>query len=227
MTTPMPESKQLLTLSNNAFPGYDVLAKRLGPSWNEKTREVVTHRLSIGAEPHFFAADEFQTLLAAAARITPQPSHRPPIPVAALVDDKLHRGRADGYRRDGLPQEREAWRRGLKALDAEAIDAYGTRFHELPAADQDVLLARMQKGELRGRAWDGMPSDTFFKRRMARDIVLAYYAHPTAWSEIGWGGPASPRGYVRMDFDERDPWEAAEVKPGEAEATRRENRRVG
>ena len=23
---------------------------------------------------------------------------------------------------------------------------------------------------------------------------------PTAWSEIGWGGPASPRGYVRMDY---------------------------
>ena len=59
-----------------------------------------------------------------------------------------------------------------------------------------------------------MPSDAFFKMRMAHDIVLAYYAHPTAWSEIGWGGPASPRGYVRMDFDERDSWEAAEVKDG-------------
>ena len=53
---------------------------------------------------------------------------------------------------------------------------------------------------------------------MAHDIVRAYYAHPTAWSEIGWGGPASPRGYVRMDFDERDPWEAAEAKHGDVEA---------
>ena len=214
-------------LLENRFPAYDVLSKRLGPSWNEKTREVVTRRLAIGAEPRFFTADEFETLLAAAARITPQPSHRPPIPVAALVDDKLHRGCADGYRAGGLPREREAWRRGLKALDAEAIDAYGARFHELPGADQDVLLARMQKGELKGRAWDGMPCDTFFDMRLAHDIVLAYYAHPTAWSEIGWGGPASPRGYVRMDFDERDPWEAAEAKPGDEAAARRKNRRVG
>jgi hypothetical protein len=56
---------------------------------------------------------------------------------------------------------------------------------------------------------------------MAGDIVLAYYAHPTAWSEIGWGGPASPRGYVRLDFNERDPWEAAEADNGhEAQAHR-------
>jgi hypothetical protein len=84
----------------------------------------------------------------------------------------------------------------------------------------------MEKGELKGAAWGSMASETFFKMRMARDIVLAYYAHPTAWSEIGWGGPASPRGYVRMDFNERDPWEAAEVKNGDLEAARRRNRRV-
>ena len=89
-----------------------------------------------------------------------------------------------------------------------------------------VLLERMQKGELRKPAWTDMTSDAFFKMRLARDIVLAYYAHPTAWSEIGWGGPASPRGYVRMDFDERDPWEAAEVRDGDIDAARRKNSRV-
>ncbi len=49
---------------------------------------------------------------------------------------------------------------------------------------------------------------------MIADITHAYYAHPTAWNEIGFGGPASPRGYVRMQLDRRDPWEAAEAKPG-------------
>jgi hypothetical protein len=37
-----------------------------------------------------------------------------------------------------------------------------------------------------------------------------YYAHPQAWDEIGFGGPASPRGYVRMGFNRYDPWEAVE-----------------
>jgi hypothetical protein len=85
----------------------------------------------------------------------------------------------------------------------------------------------MQSGELSAPEWGSMSPKQFFKRRMARDIVLAYYAHPTAWSEIGWGGPASPRGYVRLDFNERDPWEAAEAGGGEAASVRRINRHVG
>lgn len=208
------------------FPDYDVLSKRQGPSWNDKTREVIARRLSIGSQPKFFTADEFLTVLAVADRIVPQPPTRSAIPVAGLVDHKLHLAQSDGYRLAGTPGDREAWRRGLQALDAEAELAFGGRFHKLPEGQQDLLLKRMQKGELRNAAWSPMTSDAFFKMRLARDLVLAYYAHPTAWSEIGWGGPASPRGYVRMDYDERDPWEAAEVRDGDIETARRKNDRV-
>ena len=183
-------------------------------------------RLAIGGNQKFFTADEFRTVEALAARIVPQPSDRPPIPVAALVDEKLRLGKEDGYRRAGMPREREAWRRGLKALDAEAEAAHGARFRDLSEAHQDTLLSGMQQGALKSAEWGGIKCEEFFKMRLAHDIVLAHYSHPTAWSEIGWGGPASPRGYVRMDFNERDPWEAAEVKDGDVEAARRKNRRV-
>ena len=53
-----------------------------------------------------------------------------------------------------------------------------------------------------------------------------YYSHPTAWSEMGFGGPASPRGYVRMELDRRDPWEAAESKAGGEAHALRENKHV-
>jgi hypothetical protein len=187
---------------------------------------VIARRLSIGSRPKFFTADEFLTVLAVADRIVPQPTTRSPIPVAALVDHKLHLAQSDGYRLPGTPREGDAWRLGLKVLNAEAEAAFGARFHKLTEAEQELLLARMQKGELQNSAWDDMASGAFFRMRLARDIVLAYYSHPTAWNEIGWGGPASPRGYVRMDFDERDPWEAAEVRDGKVEAARRRNDRV-
>lgn len=209
------------------YPGYDVLSKRQSPSWNEQTRRVVTRRLALGGPPRFFSDEEFQTVTAIASRIVPQPTTRAPVPVAALVDDKLASGKSDGFRVAGMPREPDAWRLGLKALDAEAIGAYGEDFYRLAAGLQDALLARMQSGELKSAAWGGMTSKDFFKKRMAHDIVLAYYAHPTAWSEIGWGGPASPRGYVRLDFNERDPWEAAEAANGDDAQVRRINSHVG
>lgn len=208
------------------YPGYDVLIKRTGPSWNEQTRRVITRRLSIDSTPRFFTAPEFRTVGAIAARIVPQPAARPPVPVAALIDDKLHRGASDGYRLAAMPRDGEAWRLGLGALDAEAEAAYGERFAGLPEGLQDTLLMRMQRGELKAAQWGGMASQDFFGKRMARDVVLAYYAHPTAWNEIGWGGPASPRGYVRLDFNERDPWEAAEAGSGDEAYVRRINRHV-
>jgi gluconate 2-dehydrogenase subunit 3-like protein len=217
----MPDSRP-----GTRFPAYDVLSKRQGLSWNDKTREVIARRLSTGSEPKFFTADEFLTVVAAADRIVPQPPTRSAIPVATLVDLKLHLAQSDGYRLPGTPRDGDAWRLGLKAVNAESRAAFDAPFHILMEADQDLLLARMQNGELRGPAWTDMTSDVFFTTRLAKDIVFAYYAHPTAWSEIGWGGPASPRGYVRMDYDERDPWEAAEVRDGDIEAARRKNKRV-
>lgn len=213
--------------ARSRYPGYDVLSKRQSASWDEQTRWVVTRRLAIGGQPRFFTAGEFQTVTAIASRIVPQPAARPPIPVASLVDEKLARGKSDGYRLAGMPRDGDAWRLGLMALDAEARAAYGEHFHGLATGLQDALLARMQSGELESSAWVSMSSKDFFKKRMARDIVLAYYAHPTAWSEIGWGGPASPRGYVRLDFNERDPWEAVEAADGDDVAVRRINRHVG
>lgn len=39
-------------------------------------------------------------------------------------------------------------------------------------------------------------------------IVSIYYVHPAGQSEIGYGGPASPRGYVRLEGNRFDGWEA-------------------
>ncbi|HEY1933241.1 MAG TPA: gluconate 2-dehydrogenase subunit 3 family protein [Acetobacteraceae bacterium] len=193
------------------YPGYDVLAKRHTPSWNETTRRVIDQRLAIPREPRFFTEDEWLTLNAVCDRIVPQPASRPPIPVVAMVDDKMIHNKTDGYRNAKLPKMQDAWRRGLRALDEAARTRHGGRFHTISATEQDSLLAKMQRGELDNVAWGDMPCKLFFGERLTHDIVAAYYSHPTSWNEIGFGGPASPRGYVRMGFDRHDPWEPAEA----------------
>ena len=208
------------------FPGYDVLAKRWTQSWNESTREIIDRRLAIPRLPRFFSSPEWQTLGAVCDRIMPQPKDRPPVPLPAYVDQKMADGLLDGFRYAQLPPQGEAWQRGLGALDQEAEAAYGGGFHSRSPDQQDDLLRGMQEGKLTGSAWGGMPCKMFFDHRVIPDITHAYYAHPTAWNEIGFGGPASPRGYVRMALDRRDPWEPVEAGPGDQMEVRRKNRRV-
>ena len=44
------------------------------------------------------------------------------------------------------------------------------------------------------------------------DCSAVYYAHPWAWDEIGFGGPAYPRGYMRLEGGEPEPWEVDEQR---------------
>jgi Gluconate 2-dehydrogenase subunit 3 len=214
---------------SDRYPGYDVLKKRDSPSWNQQTRAVIDRRLAINPDHHRFLNDtEWRTLRALCDRIVPQPPDREHVvPLAAMIDAKLDRNERDGYRDAGLPPLRDAWRRGLAALEEESWSRHGRGFHTLAPSDQDELLEAVQHGHTQSAAWGTMPPDVFFAKRALHDIVSAYYAHPAAWNEIGFGGPASPRGYVRLNFDRRDPWEASEARPGREAIARRENARVG
>ncbi|HSU98738.1 MAG TPA: gluconate 2-dehydrogenase subunit 3 family protein [Roseiarcus sp.] len=208
------------------YPGYDVMAKRDGPSWNEKTREVVDARLAVPDRPTFFSDSEWRALQALCSRVMPQPDGRRLAPLAAYVDRALREGKTKGYRFADMPQPGEAWKRGLAALDEAADRDYGRVFALLTGQDQDALLARMADGSFEAEALRGMPPKSFWTSHVIHDVIGAYYAHPTAWSEIGWAGPASPRGYVRLRLDRRDAWEPAEATVGSEDKTARENARV-
>jgi hypothetical protein len=211
------------------YPGYNVLNKRNSPSWNDKTRGVIDARIALDPELHrFFNETEWKTLCAVCAQIIPQSADRPlRVPLAAMLDQKLHSGNIDGYRDARLPPMAEAWRQGLAAIEAEATLQNGKSFCEITDEQQRSLLTAIQAGKISSPAWQNLPPALFFIKRLLHDIAAAYYGHPASWNEIGFGGPASPRGYVRMNYDRRDPWEAAEAIPGREAKARRENERVG
>jgi hypothetical protein len=204
------------------YPGYDVMSKRDTPSWDGKTREVIDQRLKTPGDPRFFDAVQWKCMRALCTCIVPQDT----VPLAALVDEKLITGIGDGYRDARLPSMPDAWRIGLAALDEESRARHELPFGSIDNEAQNALIKQMQDGELKCEAWRGMSSALFFSKRVLHDICGSYYSHPHAWSEIGFGGPANPRGYVRMYFDRRDPWDAAEAKPGHEARAEKENRRV-
>jgi hypothetical protein len=207
------------------FPGYEVLSKRDSMSWNDPTRQAIDERLAIEDKPAFFSDEDYRTLQALCDRILPQPE-AVKVPLAAFIDRGLLEHGDTGTRYEPMPYDGECWKIGLAALNAEAQAIFGMRFCELESGDADALLKRCQAGTLDNAAWGRVPPAMFFHRRILWDIPGAFYAHPSSWNEIGFGGPASPRGYVRMQANRRDPWEAAEAYPGKAEIAARANAKI-
>jgi hypothetical protein len=48
-----------------------------------------------------------------------------------------------------------------------------------------------------------------------RYACTAFYSHPAAWNEIGFAGPAYPRGYKNTGVDRREPFEVRDAQPGD------------
>jgi hypothetical protein len=193
------------------FPTYDVLHKWNSPSWNDQTRAVVETRLHRIPDRRFFTEAEWEVVSAVCDRLIPQPDRVDrPVPIVPFIDEKLFKNRGDGYRFEDMPPMRQTWRRGLQAIDDEARVRWGGGFRELPPNQQDAVLRAIQHSDVRSENWEGLSPGRFFRSILLHEVASVYYAHPAAWSEIGFGGPASPRGYVRLGFNRRDSWEAEE-----------------
>jgi len=193
------------------FPDYDVLEKWDSPSWNDQTREAVRQRLDEVPPRRFLSEEQWSLLEATVARLVPQPERAEPVPIVPWIDDMLHKNETPGYRYADMPPMREAWCRGLDAIAAEARQRHGQGFEQLSPEQQDELLGHVQHNRVDKQIWGDLPAGGFFLHHLLKQTVGIYYSHPEAWSEIGYGGPASPRGYARLGPDERDPWEAREV----------------
>lgn len=190
------------------YPRYDVLEKWNSPSWDELTREVIRRRLNEIPGRRFFSETEWRILEAVVHRLVPQRDRSNPVPIVPWIDAKLHQNNRDGFRYDDMPPLREAWRLGLRGIDQESGQRFKASFSSLLEEQQDAVLSAIHSGDVAGGVWARLPAQRFFSTVLLKEVVGEYYAHPLAWNEVGFGGPASPRGYVRLGVDQRDSWEA-------------------
>ncbi|HEY7259179.1 MAG TPA: gluconate 2-dehydrogenase subunit 3 family protein [Gaiellales bacterium] len=185
------------------YPDYDVL-EELG-HWDERTREVILSRVDSVPERRFFSRAEFATL-AAFADVALAQDREPRVPALSFVDAKLESGRGDGYRYEDMPDDRETWRIVARALD----EAAGEPFADAPVETRERVLEDFAAGRLEGGEWAGVNVTRAYAVVM-RDLLEAFYSHPWAWNEIGFGGPAYPRGYQALGIDRHEPWEGREA----------------
>jgi gluconate 2-dehydrogenase subunit 3-like protein len=176
------------------YPDHDVLAD--AGHWDQVTRGVVRARVDDVPSRRFFTRQEFACLCAFCDVVLAQDSE-PRIPVMSFVDDKLAAGRLDGFQHVGMPDDRDTWRLVAAGLDQAARRRAGTRFAAAEEPEQRAIVGAFADGKLSDGVWDRLPAGTAWTVVM-RAVLAAFYAHPWAWNEIGFGGPAYPRGYMRL-----------------------------
>jgi hypothetical protein len=187
------------------YPDYNVLDE--ADHWDEVTRRVVFQRVDSVPEIRFFTHPEVLTLGAFCDVVMAQ-DREPKIPVLNMVDAKLFAGQLDGFQHAGMPDDRETWRMSAKGLDAVARQHGCEDFASASVEVQERIIDAFHKGELRGEVWDELDPSKAWSVLM-RSVLSAFYSHPWAWNEIGFGGPAYPRGYARFGVGQREEWEGA------------------
>ncbi len=177
------------------YPDYDVLANT--DNWDDATRKVVLARLEPPGPLRFFTDAEEPCLRAFCDTVLAQ-DNEPRIPVAESVDSKLADGRLDGYQYADMPDDRDTWRLVLRALDETAEKRYGkTSFADADPDIREAIIDQFSQGELQGGTWDRLNVKRAWSVCM-RMALSGFYSHPWAWNEIGFGGPAYPRGFMRL-----------------------------
>jgi hypothetical protein len=198
---------------HDRYPDADVLAQR--GHWDDATRQVVLDRVHNVPTYAYFDASQRATLEALCARVIPQ-QHRPPerrVPIGPWIDQRCASHASDGFRFEDMPPTELAWTWGLEGLDqaAQALLEHPDRFADLDHAHQDQVLEAIRAGDPPGEVWRRLPAKRWWVFVALRQITGIYYAHPYAWDEIGFGGPAYPRGYFALNFGAPEPWEAGEA----------------
>ena len=181
------------------YPDYDVLTN--APHWDDLTRELVLQRAREVPPVRFFDALEEEVLRPFLDVVLAQDSE-PRIPVFEMVDKKLYEGKLDGYRYADMPEDPETWRIVARGLREVGFVQAGHR-------ERVALVERFTKGDFE---WPGVNVTRAWSVVM-RGALSEFYSHPWAWNEIGFGGPAYPRGYMRLHVGPsgREPYEAREA----------------
>ncbi len=195
------------------YPGFSTLSQ--SSFWDDATRKVVDKRVK---QPHvrkFFSEASWQFWTVVFEHLIPQTDRTPDrqIPLIPMLDDRLAANRTVGYRFEDMPHDRVVYELGIEAINSEAHHRYGGNFLDLSSRHRDEVLKSIEQGKPQAAKtiWNDMSVKRFWQIIMT-DAIDAYYAHPWAWDEIGFGGPAYPRAYTRLERGEPEPWEVEEQR---------------
>ena len=192
------------------FPGFGVMGQER--HWDDVTAHTVRARVAGQPAPRFFTSAEQSAARALVGQLLDQPHDDLGVPVMQMIDARLADGQTDGWRYEDLPEDGQAWRDTLAYLDRDAKERFGAEFASCQPDEQACVIQAVQ--DLGSSPWHGLPAARVWSL-WTRYACTALYAHPAAWDEIGFSGPAYPRGYKNLGVDAREPFEVKDARPAD------------
>ncbi len=206
------------------FPRFDVLEQ--SSHWDPVTAGVVLDRVGMAPDIRFFTPAEQAVATALCDALLAQDDdtgleHR--VPIVNLIDARLAEQQTDGWHYDDMPPDGQAWRDTLAGLDADANQEFGTNFSTCPSRHRASLIQSVQ--DLGAEHWHGLNAKHVWSL-WTRYACTAFYSHPSAWNEMGFPGPAYPRGYKNRGYlargvNQLEPFEVSDARPSDDPVGRR------
>ncbi len=195
------------------YPDFDVMEAQ--EAWDPHTRDIVTRRLEAGKSLTALTPGEAALLESLLRHLLYEERADILGFVVSHFDKKVAERFGEGQRKAGVPEEDQLIRQGLIGLDDVAKHRHGQPWMELSVEEQVALVRELQSGSLEPVGMmAGLPQKELFDKVLSLALE-AYASHPQVWSEMGYGGPAYPRGYYRIEQGLRDPWEPQPAKRSE------------
>jgi hypothetical protein len=187
---------------------FDVMNQKR--HWDSHTRGIVEKRLETDTfyEFHTLNREEAVTLFELCVILLDDRRGHILAYVVHHFDRKLTSDIGEAQRKKGVPKESSLIRDGVYLLDEVCVSLYDHKFDLLEDEKKKKVVNDLMQGNVLLQAGEkSVPAKDFMKKILS-ETVAAYYSHPDVWSEIGYAGPAYPRGYVRSQTGLTDPWEA-------------------
>jgi hypothetical protein len=192
-------------MKQTRYPSYNIMDEQ--EAWDRHTREIVRTRLIRQFNYRFLTLEEAEVLRSWCSLLMDDSRAEVIQYVLCHIDETLSRADGEGQRKPGVPEAGTLVRGGLKALDQTVSRRFQRPFFQISTAEQKEVMTQISKNQAVPSGIWTVPQKEWFNKLLTLTIE-AYYSHPKIWSEMGYGGPAYPRGYIRADIGMTDPWEA-------------------
>lgn len=194
-------------MTQTHYPGFDVMNEI--EAWDPHTQSVVSQRLERTPRHQFLSPDEVATLRTVLGHLLYEDRGEILGYIVSHYDQRLGSKVGESQRREQVPKEADLVRWGLAAFEAMAHHRHGKPFTQCDVQQQFDLVSQLQRGNWETAQipeYSLLPQKELFKKLLSL-AVEAYASHPAVWSEMGYAGPAYPRGYYRIERGVTDPWE--------------------